>query len=74
MEVYAGIVDEDIERIDLVGSFPNLRGIGHVQRQAVHAFVGMHKGLARSGIHALRTSSQGFINQRPTDATVRTGN
>jgi hypothetical protein len=36
----AGIVDEGVERADLVGRLPDLRGVGHVQRYLRHAFIG----------------------------------
>ncbi len=36
----AGIVDEDVERADLLDRAVDLRGVGHVQRQRRHALIG----------------------------------
>ncbi len=68
-----GVVDEDIERFDLPGSFLNLRGAGHVQGQGRDPPVGVGQGLARAGIHPLRASPQGFLDQRLPDAAVGPG-
>jgi len=73
MEVHASVVDQDIERIDSLDSILNLCGVGHIQGQRRDAPIGMYEGLARSRVHPLRTSPQGFLNQCPADATVRAG-
>ena len=71
--VNSSIVDQDIERFDFLDSVLNLSGVGHVQSQLRDAPIGMGKRLARSRIHALRASLQGFLNQCTADASVRAG-
>ena len=56
MKVHAGVVDQDVETFDALGSSLNLRRVGHIQGQEHHALIRMCKGLARTGIHALRAS------------------
>jgi hypothetical protein len=72
VKVHAGIVDQEIERFDFPDSRLNLRSVGNVQGEGRDAPIGMCKGLARSCVHPLRPSPQGFLHQRPTDASVRT--
>ena len=70
----AGIVDEEIEGFDLVDGSLDLRHVGHVQGQGRDALVGVGQRHASTGIHALRASPQGFLDERPPDAAVGPGN
>ncbi len=58
----AGVVDEDVKRLDLPGRVLNLRGAGHVQGQGRDPLVGAGQGLARAGIHPPGTSAEGFFD------------
>ena len=73
VKVHSGVVDQDIERFDFLDSVLNLPGVGHVQSQGRDAAIEMSKGLARSRIHPLGASLQGFLNQCTADASVRAG-
>jgi hypothetical protein len=54
----------------LPNSSLNLHRVGHVQAQGHDALIRMRKGLARTGIHALRASFQGFLKQGPPNAAI----
>jgi hypothetical protein len=69
----AGVVDQDIQRLDLLGSCLNLRRVGHVQGQRPGARVGVGQGLARAGKDPLGASAQGFGDQGLPDAAVGPG-
>jgi hypothetical protein len=64
----AGIVDEDVEGVDLVDRPLDLRNAGHVQRQGRHAVVGVLQCAARSRIDSFRPPSKSLIDERLTDA------
>jgi hypothetical protein len=66
----AGIVDEDVEGVDVVGCLPDLLNVGHVQRQRRDAPVQVGEGVARTGIHSLRASPQGFLDQGLSDTAI----
>ncbi len=72
-ECNSGVVDEDIERFDALGSCLNLRRVGHVQGQGRDAPVRVGQGLARAGIHSLRASGECFGDQRLADAAIGAG-
>src|SRR5216684_531432 len=69
----AGVVDEDVERLDSPGRGLNLRRAGHVQGQRRDAPVRVGQGLARTGIDPARASPQGFLDQRLPDAAIGPG-
>ena len=69
----AGVVDEYIERFDSLDSVLNLRSVGHVQGQGRDAPIQVGQGLARTGIHPLRASPQGFLDQRLSDTAIGPG-
>jgi hypothetical protein len=69
----AGIIYEDIERFDSLGSSLNLRSVGHVQGQGRDAPIQVGKGVARTGIHPLRPSPQGFLHQRLSYTAIGPG-
>ena len=69
----SGVVDEDIKRLDLIGSCPNLRRVGHVQGQGRDAPVRVGQRLARAGIHPLRASGEGLGDQGLPDAAISPG-
>src|SRR5262249_51355330 len=69
----AGIVDEEIERLDLLDGSLNLRRVRHVQRQRRDAPVRVGQGLARTRIYPLRTSPEGFVDQCTPDTAIRAG-
>jgi hypothetical protein len=70
---HAGVVDEDVERSDLLRSPLNLGRICDVQGQRRDALVGMNQRLARTGIHPRRASPQGFLDQRLPEPPVGPG-
>ncbi len=70
VERQAGVIDEDIERFNSLDGCLNLRRVGHVQGYGRDAPIQVGQGLARSGIHALRASPQGFCDQRLSDAAI----
>src|SRR5712672_1342783 len=70
VKVHSGVVDQDIERFDFLDSVLNLPGVGYVQSQGRDAHIGMSQELARTRIHSLRASLQGFLNQCTADAPV----
>ncbi len=69
----AGVIDEDIERFDSLDSSLSLRSVGHVQGQGRDAPIQVGQGLARAGIHPLRASPQGFLDQRLSDTAISAG-
>ncbi len=69
----AGVVHEDVERLDLPGRCLNLRRAGHVQGQRRDAPVRVGQGLARTGIHPPRASPQRFLDQRLSDTAIGPG-
>jgi hypothetical protein len=69
----AGVVDEDIESFDLIGSCLDLGGAGHVKGQGRDAPAGVSQGLARAGIHPLRASGESLSDQRLPDAAIGPG-
>src|SRR6266853_7048160 len=73
VKVHPSVVDQDIECFDFLDCVLNLPGVGHVQSQGRDAPIGMGKGLARTRIHTLGASLQGFLNQCTADASVRAG-
>ena len=70
---HAGVVDEDVERLDALDGCLNLRGVGHVQGQGRDAPIRVGQGLARTGVHPLRASPQGFLDQRLPDTAIGPG-
>src|SRR5882724_6836639 len=70
---YAGVIDEDIERLHFLDSSLNLLPVGDVQCQRRDTRIGVGQGLPRTGIHPLRAPAQSFLDQRPADASIGTG-
>ena len=70
---HAGVVDEDIERLDPGDSCLDLRRVGHVQGQRRDAPIRVGQGLARTGVHPPRASPQGLLDQRLPDAAIGPG-
>src|SRR6266567_645619 len=70
----AGVVDEDIQSVDLADCPLDMLGVGDVQRQGVHPFIRMLKWAASSRINPLCSSFQRLFDECPTDASVRAGN
>jgi hypothetical protein len=62
-ERQASVIDEDIERFDFLDGSLKLRHVGYVQGQGRDAPIRIGEGLARTGIHPLRASPQGFLDQ-----------
>jgi hypothetical protein len=73
VESDAGIVDENVERFNSVDSCLNLLGISHVQGQGPDAPIYVGQGLARTGLYPLRTSPQGFLDQRLSYTAIGPG-
>src|SRR5215472_2012107 len=69
----AGIVNEDIERTDLLDCLLDLRSVGHVQGHGCHAFVGDLQWAASTRVNPLCPASKRFIHQRPPDAAAGAG-
>jgi hypothetical protein len=69
----AGVIDEDVERLDALESCLNLRRVGHIHGQRCDASIRVAQGLACTGVHPLRASSQGFLDQRLPDAAIGPG-
>src|SRR5262249_27323193 len=66
----AGIVDEDVEGVDLVDRTLDLRIAGHIQRQGSHAPVGAFQCATRSRIDPLRPPLERLVDEGATDAAV----
>jgi hypothetical protein len=69
----AGVVDEDVERCDSFHGLLNLRCVGHVQDQGSDARIRVTQRLARRGIHPLRASPQGLLDERAAQPAVGPG-
>jgi hypothetical protein len=69
----AGVIDEDVERLEALNSRPSLHRVGHVQGQGRDAVIRVGRWLARTGIHPLRASPQGLLDQRLSDAAIGPG-
>src|SRR5215471_5849940 len=48
----------------------NLRSVGHVKCERRHTLIGNLQWDAGSGINPLRAPFQGFVDQRPADASI----
>jgi hypothetical protein len=70
----AGIIDEDIERLDCLDSCLNLRRVGHVQGQGRDTPIPVGQGLARTRVHPLAASPHGPLDQRLPDAAIGASN
>ncbi len=70
----AGIVDEDVERPDLLGCTLDLRHIGDVQGQRRHAFIGdLQRRPAGSGVDALGATRERLLDKSAADAAIGAG-
>ena len=69
----AGVVDEDIERLDLRDSGLNLRRARHVQPDGGHACIDMVQRAASAGVDSAGSSCERFVDERPPDAPVGSG-
>src|SRR6266568_4766564 len=67
----AGVVDEDIQSVDLADCPLDLLGVGDVQRQGRHPFIRMLEWAASSRINPLGSSFERLFDECPADATVR---
>jgi hypothetical protein len=56
VERQAGVVDQDVERFDVIDCSPNVRRVGHVQGQGPDAPIRMGQRPARAGVHPFRAS------------------
>src|ERR1700694_4007833 len=63
----------NVEGLDGLNGCPNVHGVGHVYGQGRDAPVRVGQGLARAGIRPLRSSAQGFLDQRLSDAAIGAG-
>jgi hypothetical protein len=70
----AGVIDEDIERLDCLDSCLNLRRVGHVQGQGRDTPIPVGQGLARTRVHPLAASPHGPLDQRLPDAAIGASN
>src|SRR5258708_5016249 len=70
----AGVVDEDIQSVDLADGPLDMLGVGDVQRQGLHPFIRMLKWAASSRITPLCSSFQRLFDECSTDVSVRAGN
>jgi hypothetical protein len=70
----AGVVDEHIERVELLDCCLNMCRVRHVQCHGRHAFIKMVQCAASAGIHSPRTSPERLVNKRSTNASVCSGN
>ena len=73
VERHAGVIDEDVERVDFIDGSLDLRSVGHVQGQGCDAPIPVGQGLARAGIYPFRTSVQRFLDQGLSDAAIGPG-
>jgi len=64
----AGVVDEDVERLDLLNHGESLRGVRHIKDQRCDARIRVGEGAPRAGVHPPGASPQRFLDQRLTDA------
>jgi hypothetical protein len=64
---------DSVERFDSLDSSLGLRSVGHVQGQGRDAPIQVGQRLARAGIHPLRASPQGFLDQRLSDTAISAG-
>jgi hypothetical protein len=55
---------------DFLDGFLELRFVGHVQGQGRNAPIQVGQRLARTGIHLLGTSAQGFLDQCLSDTAI----
>src|SRR5262245_29290716 len=69
----AGIVDEDVEMLDIARRPPNLRCVGYVQCQWRHTWVDVWQRAARSGIYPACSPFKCLVEQRSTDPAVGSG-
>ena len=69
----AGVVDEDIERLDLRDRGLNLRRVRHVQSHGGHAFIDMVQRAASAGVDSARSSCERLVDKRPPNAPVGSG-
>jgi hypothetical protein len=53
---HAGVVDEDVQRVDDVDRSLNLVGVGDVESDRRDAPIGVVEGLAGAGVHLHRAS------------------
>ena len=70
---HAGVVDEDVQRLDLACGLPHLLRTGDVQDQWRDAPVGVLQRLARAGVHPGRAPGEGLLDQCPPDAAAGAG-
>jgi len=70
---HAGVVDEDVQRLDLACGFPDLLRAGDVQDQRRDARAEMLQRPARAGVHPRRAPGERLLDQRPADAAAGTG-
>lgn len=62
----AGIVDEEVEALDLIDCPLDLGSVGHVQCQRYHALVDALQWSAGASIHPLGPSPERLFDERPT--------
>ncbi|MGB6481945.1 MAG: hypothetical protein WBE86_00505 [Candidatus Acidiferrales bacterium] len=63
-KVDAGVVDQDIERFDLLNSSLNLPLVGYVERQWGYAFIGDRASAACSRVDSFRSAPKRLMDQR----------
>src|ERR1700689_5449842 len=73
VESDAGIVDEDVKGVDLVGRHLDLLNAGHIERQWGYPFIGDRECAACSRIDPLRSAPKRLIDERPADSPVGAG-
>ena len=72
VKVHAGVVDQNVERLDILDRSLNLRRAGHVQRHWRHTLIGiLQRFAACSRIYSLCTPPKRLIDERSADASVR---
>src|SRR5205823_7184251 len=69
----AGVVDEDIERFDVLDGCLNLRRIGDVEGQRRDPRIRVNQGLPRTGIDPSGATEQGLLDERLADAAIGPG-
>jgi hypothetical protein len=69
----AGVVDQDVERLDGLDRRLDLALIGHIEGDARDARIRVGQGLPAAGVDPLRAASQRLLDQCLPDAAIAPG-
>ena len=71
--LYAGIVDEHVERLHSVDGSGDLSRVGDIERQGNDAIVRVGDGAAGTGVDPAGAPSESFFDEGVPDTTVGAG-